>query len=87
MQASEEEIKMCEIKIFFSEWTDSELKTRPFCHCDCHQYPGVYATPESDPCHVCGHVHAWGYFPSYRHQGWVEYWRSDKFVSPSIYAD
>ena len=69
---------MEKIKIFFSEWTESELCGQPRCHCDCHAHPGTYPTSEEKPCSVCGHVHIQGYFPGYAADGWVEYWRSDK---------
>lgn len=72
-------------KIYFSEWTEKELLSKARCRCDCHTYPGVYPTSEDRPCHVCGHVNTWGYFPdSNQNRGWVEYWRSDK---AGIYAD
>lgn len=65
------------IKIFFSEWTEEELKEKDVCYCDCHQHPGTYPTNENNPCHVCHHVNEYGYLP-YKQGGWVEYWRSDR---------
>lgn len=65
-------------RIFFSEWTDLELKNLSHCSCACHSEPGVYATNEQNPCSVCGHINEYGYFPGALTEGWVEYWRSDK---------
>jgi hypothetical protein len=70
--------KILNPKIIFSEWTEKELLHRKTCYCDCHSHPGTYPTDEEHPCHVCGHVNMWGYFPYPQNTGWVEYWRSDK---------
>lgn len=74
-------------RIFFSEWTEYELLNRKRCFCDCHTHPGTCQTDEQNPCHVCGHIHVWGYFPHFTANGWVEYWRSDKFICVGEYAD
>jgi hypothetical protein len=64
-------------KIYFSEWTDTELKEKNKCFCACHTHPGMYPTTENDPCHMCHHVNLYGYFPGSTLNGWIEYWRSD----------
>ena len=61
--------------MYMGEWTDAELRGKKRCHCDCHAHPGVYPTTDRRPCGVCGHVNAWGYFPGFERDGWVEYWR------------
>lgn len=65
-------------KIYFGEWAEEELLKQKRCFCECHTYPGVYPTAESQPCHVCLHVNEHGYFPGFSSMGWVEYWRSDR---------